>query len=130
MGAQGARPVTDRGQRTRVLWGLLWGCWLLFVVQQIWDVARFSAPWPVWVLRVLPLLVFMPGIARDNLRSVVWLCFVILFYFVSAVELMFARPGDWVAVTGLVAIVALFLACALYIRFRGPEQRLAAESGE
>ena len=112
-----------RGKLTASLWGLLWFCWVLFALQQVWDVARFDAPWPLWVLRLLPLILFMPGVGRDNLRSVVWLSFVLLFYFVSAVETVFAQPNDPTAVTGIVSVVLLFCIAVLYIRFRGRERR-------
>ncbi len=119
----------ERSAMTRVLWVALWCLWLALCVQQMADLARFNAPWPMWTLRVLPLVLFMPGVARDNLRAVVWLCFVTLFYFVSAVELIFARPEDSLAVMGLVAVVGLFLAAATYIRARGPElRRVIADS--
>ena len=113
----------QRSAMTRALWVALWCLWLALCAQQIADLARFNAPWPMWTLRVLPLVLFMPGVARDNLRAVVWLCFVTLFYFVSAVELIFARPEDSLAVMGLVAVVGLFIAAAMYIRVRGPELR-------
>ena len=105
------------------LWWGLWGFWLVFTLQQIADVARFNAPWPMWILRVLPLIIFIPGVARGSLRAVVWLCFVLLFYFVSSVELIFAKPEDPLAVLGLVVVVALFVLAALYIRLRGPQLR-------
>lgn len=114
---------SPRSLLTRYLWLALWVFWAVFVLQQVADLIRDHAPWPLGVLRALPLLVFMPGVAKDNLRSLVWLCFVILFYFVSAVELAFARPGDAIAVLGLMTVVMLFTAATLYIRFRGRELR-------
>jgi len=114
--------MTERAALTRVLWWLLWLFWVVYVAQQVVDVARFNAPWPVWLIRILPLVLFMPGVARDNLRAMIWLCFVLLFYFVSSVELVFAQPSDPVAVTGIVAVVTLFTCATLYIRFRGRER--------
>lgn len=118
--------MTERSRGLQVLWWLLWLVWCVYVAQQIVDVARFNAPWPVWLIRILPLVLFMPGVARDNLRAVIWLCFVLLFYFISAVELVFAQPSDPVAVVGIVAVVALFVVATLYIRFRGRELKAAA----
>lgn len=111
------------GPATRALWIALWACWLVFLVQQVADIARYNAPWPMWVLRILPLVLFMPGVARDNTRALIWLCFVILFYFVSAVEAVFARPTDPITVTGVVSIVVLFSLSVAYIRMRGRELR-------
>ncbi len=112
-----------RGSTSHRLWLCLWLCWGVFLAQQTADLARDNAPWPLWLVRALPLLMFMPGVARDQLRSLVWLCFVILFYFVSAVELVFARPTDTLAIVGISAVVLLFVVSTLYIRVRGRELR-------
>ncbi len=112
-----------RSSMSHFLWLCLWLCWGVFLLQQIADLARDNAPWPLWFVRALPLTIFMLGVARDNLRSLVWLCFVILFYFISAVELIFARPTDALAVVGICAVVMLFVASTLYIRVRGRELR-------
>lgn len=115
-----------RQNASRLLWMAVWALLLIYGAQLVWDVARFAAPWPMWVLRLLPLILFVPSIARDNLRAVVWLCFVLLFYFISAVELIFAAPEDPVAIWGVSAVVLLFVVAAMYIRVRGPEQRGAS----
>lgn len=115
--------MTPRNRLTAGLWWALWCLWLVFTLQQVADVARYDAPWPVWVIRVLPLVLFVPGVARDSLRAVVWLCFVLLFYFVSAVEAIFARPSDVLAALGVASVVALFVVATLYIRCRGRQLR-------
>lgn len=117
-----------RSGTTRWLWWTLWALWIVFGLQQVVDVARFDAPWPVWLLRVFPLVLFMPGVARGSLRAVIWLCFVLLFYFISSVELIFARPNDPVAISGIVAVAILFVVAALYVRMRGRELRAPIES--
>lgn len=114
-----------RGRATRWVWCLLWVSWLAFCVQQVANVARFGAPWPVWVLSLLPLVLFMPFVARDSLRAVIWLCFVTLFYFVVSVEWVFAQPDALVPILGIVLIVLLFSAAVAYIRLRGRELRAA-----
>lgn len=121
--------MTPRNRLTAALWWALWCLWLVFTLQQVADVARYDAPWPVWVLRVLPLVLFVPGVARDSLRAVVWLCFVLLFYFVSAVEAVFARPADILTVLGIVSVVALFIVATFYIRSRGRQLRGVVNSG-
>jgi len=118
--------MTERSRKVQALWCLLWVVWVIYVGQQIFDVARFNAPWPVWIIRIIPLLLFMPSVARDNLRAVIWLCFVVLFYFISSVELVFAQPSDPVAVIGIIAVVLLFSSATLYIRLRGRELKSTA----
>lgn len=121
-----SRP--SRGPLTRALWWLMWLSWLGLCAQQVMNVARFGAPWPMWVLWLLPLVLFMPGVARDNLRAVIWLCLVTMFYFVLAVEWVFAQPTALVPISGLLLVVLLFVAAVSYIRLRGPELRQQASA--
>ena len=71
-----------------------------------------------------PIILFLFGVARDSLQWLIWYCLLLLFYFVSAVEDVFARPDNLVVVSGLVIVVLLFSVCTAYIRFRGRELRV------
>ena len=111
--------MTPRGRVTARLWVMLWLTWMALILQQVASEFRFGAPLQLLVIQVLPLVVFMPGVARDNLRSIIWLTFVLLGYFVWAVLAAFARPGDGLALAGLALLSLLFMLSALYIRYRG-----------
>ena len=126
----GAGPVTGRKGKSAILWVLLWLFWLALLAQQTIAELRFNAPVQLLVIQALPLLVFMPGVARDNLRSVIWLTFVLLGYFVWAVLAAFARTDDPLAQLGVALIVALFAVAALYIRFRGQELKSASSANQ
>ena len=117
--------MSRRSGLSQGLWLSMWVLWIALAGQQVVDVARFDAPRPVWLLRVVPLLLFMPSVLRGSLRAVIWLCFVLLFYFISAVELLFAQPDDVIAVVGVSAVVGVFIAAAFYIRTRGRELKAA-----
>jgi uncharacterized membrane protein len=74
--------------------------------------------WTVWVL---PLLLFLPGLLRGSWKSHLWLCFVVMVYFMMAIsELFDPRHGaaDWLE---LVAIVVLFVASMMFSRWRQRE---------
>jgi uncharacterized membrane protein len=101
--------------------------WLSFAVlllQQAADAWAHQAPWFIWVLKLMPLLIFLPGMCRDNLRSYIWLCFVCLGYFLILVQRIFAQPDSLLVVSGLVAVVILFIAAMLYVRWRAQELRI------
>ena len=115
--------MTGRGSTTRLLWWALWFFWLAVILQQIVLDARFGAPIQLLVIQVCPLAVLIPWVAKDNLHGLIWLTFVLLGYFVWAVQTAFARPDDAVALAGVFLQVILFLVAALYIRFRGREIR-------
>jgi uncharacterized membrane protein len=115
--------MMERGVLTRWLWIALWVLSGALVLQGGLELLQLGARWPVWVLSVLPLLVFLVGVAKDNLVWLIWYCLLLLFYFISAVEDTFARPNNIIVVSGLVIIVLLFCVCTAYLRVRGREQR-------
>lgn len=70
----------------------------------------------LWLFRLLPLLIFLPGLRRNTLRSYAWLSFVVLMYFTHAVVTAFV-PGE--LFYGLIystLCVGLFCALLMYIR--------------
>lgn len=70
----------------------------------------------IWMIQIAPLLIFLPGLHRNTLRTFGWLCFVSLFYFVHAVLVSFT-PGR--LVYGLIEIAfccLLFVSLIIFIR--------------
>ena len=102
---------------------ITWLSWLTLLLQQAATAWVQHAPWIVWLAFLLPLLIFLPGILRYNLRSFIWLCFVCLLYFMRLVVAVFARPDDGLAIMGLIAVVVLFCAAMMYVRWRASEIR-------
>ncbi len=115
--------LATRGGRTQTLWWLLWGFMALLAVTLLADALRRAPPLPVLALWFAPLLILLPGLLRDRLRSVTWLSFVSLMYFVMAVLRVFAEPGSLRAQLELLAVVGLFCAAMFYVRERARELR-------
>ena len=115
----------ERGSLTGTLWLSLWVLSLALIGQGVLEVIELGGRWPLWLASVTPIILFLFGVSRDNLQWIIWYCLLLLFYFVSAVEDVFARPNNLLVVSGLVIIVLLFSVCAVYIRFRGRERRTA-----
>lgn len=114
-----------RGSASAAAHMLVWVSWLMLFLQQFVDAWLYGLPWIIWFGKLFPLLLFLPGVLRDNLRSYIWLCFISLGYFIALVERLFALPGDALAITGLVAVVTLFNGAMLYVRWRARELRAA-----
>lgn len=112
----------SRAWRARAAW-LCWFCYWALLLQQALDAWLRAAPWFIWLVKLLPLLLFLPGMLRDNLRSYIWLCFVCLGYFLILVQRIFAQPDSLLVSSGLVAVVLLFIAAMLYVRWRARELR-------
>ncbi|MFT4517866.1 MAG: putative membrane protein [Halioglobus sp.] len=102
--------------------------YLTLVLQQALDCAVHGQPWFLWAIKLLPLLIFLPGMIRDNLRSYIWLCFMCLGYFLILVQRMFAQPDSLLVIAGITADVVLFIAAMMYVRWRARELRELEES--
>lgn len=79
-----------------------------------------SPNWAVWLVLVAPLLIFFNGVRKRNKRTLAYLCFAILLYFVIAVNNAFspvARVFDYLEVA---LIVLLFTSATVAIRFYKP----------
>ena len=117
------RRPTQRSNLTRALWWLMCLTWVGFLLQQAADVERFAGTLLLAGLRAAPLFLFIWAAVKDSLRLMIWYELVLLFYFISAVEAAFAYQADNISVAGLVLVVTNFIACMLYIRYRGRELR-------
>ena len=113
----------ERGALTGHLWVSLWVLSAALIGQGALEVIELGGRWPLWLASVAPIILFLFGVSRDNLQWIIWYCLLLLFYFVSAVEDVFARPNNIVVVSGLVIIVLLFSVCTAYVRCRGRERR-------
>ncbi len=109
-----------RVRRSRTIAALSLGA--LLAVQVVESVSR-QPPVLIWLVRLLPLLIFVPGMRADNLRSYIWLCFVCLLYFMMLVLRLFAEPTNIVSILGMVSVVSLFVSSMLYVRWRARQLR-------
>ena len=122
-GQAGGTPGQRCGTVSARVRFLTWFAWGVLLLQQVIDAWSLQLPWIIWLFKVVPLLLFVPGMLRDNLRSYIWLCFICLGYFMALVERLFAQPGSILAMVGMVAVVVLFIAAMLYVRWRAQELR-------
>lgn len=70
----------------------------------------------LWLLQIIPLLVFIPAFLRETHRTYSWLCFVALMYFAAIIPLLMSRWlwSDWL-ITFLVS--AMFMAAMMTSRW-------------
>lgn len=114
-----------RGTGVAWIWRGLWAGLVLLFATQIWDAWQRAVPAVIWIFWFLPLLVLLPGVVRDRLRSVTWLAFVSLLYFVWAVLRLFAEPHSPRALMEMFAVILLFVCSMFYVRQRARELRAA-----
>lgn len=86
----------------------------------------------IWLVRVLPLLVFVPGLMRNDFRSLAWLCFVCLMYFMLAVTEAMSPLRLWINYVEVALSVTVFVSAMMTIRWCSQWQRtdrLSSASG-
>lgn len=83
----------------------------------------------IWLVLVVPLLLFLPALWKGWVRNMVWLCFLILLYFTAAVTECFV-PGRlaW-GLVEVVLTVTLFGSGLCYIRWGSRAARLKTVNG-
>lgn len=70
----------------------------------------------LWLLKVVPLLIFLPGLRRKHLRTYAWLSFVVLLYFVVGVQTAFVEQTRIYGIVITLLMSLLFCALVVYIR--------------
>jgi len=87
---------------------------ILLIVMTEWQSA--ISHWSVWFLKLLPLLIFIPGLIKQTFRTYSWICFVCLVYFVVIFPVAYTRSTwtDWL-ITGLVT--TLFISSMMTSRW-------------
>lgn len=95
---------------------VVWG--LLILGLCAWQLTRTQGPAYVpWAVQIVPLLIFLPAMLRGNPRAYIGLCFVLLFYFIKAVEGLFSPARAWIDYWLLGGSVVLFISAMLTSRW-------------
>lgn len=101
------------------------GSFALFLVLITWlnfqpigdtEAQNLSSSTKLWLVKILPLVIFIPGFITRKYRTYSWLCFGILPYFIWITPLVMARGAwsDWVMT---ILIVVLFIASMMTSRW-------------
>ncbi len=70
----------------------------------------------VWLVQIVPLLLFSVGLHRTHLRTYAWMCFVVLLYFTHGVLVAFDPPRLWLGLLQISLCVIMFSFLILFIR--------------
>ncbi|KQP21216.1 DUF2069 domain-containing protein [Pseudorhodoferax sp. Leaf265] len=103
--------------------GLAWELWLAPL--------RPGGSW--LALKVLPLCIPLAGLLKNRMYTYRWLSLLIWLYFTEGVVRAWSDPlpaGRWCAAAQLLLCLLLFAACAMHVRLRFRNARLAAAAGE
>jgi uncharacterized membrane protein len=112
--------TNDQGQtfKKRLDWGrpLALLSYLSLIAILIYTEWKTPVDWPVVSLKLIPLLVFIPGLIKQTFRTYSWICFVCLIYFVAIFPVAYTRNlwSDWL-ITALV--ITLFISSMMTSRW-------------
>jgi len=70
--------------------------------------------WLVLTVKLVPLLIVLPGLLLNKLRSYMWLCFIVLFYFIRAFVDAFMQDESMWFDSALTALTVLLFVAAMY----------------
>lgn len=74
-----------------------------------------------WVICVVPLLLFLPGLLRGTWKSYAWMCFALMIYFQAFVTEAFRKPRDLLTLAQIACLLIAFVAAMIYVRLRRKE---------
>lgn len=77
-----------------------------------------NAPWVIFLVYLLPLLIFLPGMITDTIRNLIWMGFALLMYFAILVYKLSVPEPLALDISELVLTVVLFSASMFYARIR------------
>ncbi|WP_188149837.1 DUF2069 domain-containing protein [Teredinibacter waterburyi] len=72
---------------------------------------------PIWLLQCGPLLLLLPGMLKRYHRSFSWLCFLLLLYFVKAVDGAFHPDANWTDAVFIGLCSVLFVTAMMAARW-------------
>lgn len=75
----------------------------------------------IWLFKILPLLILIPGLIEKRHRTATWLSFMSMFYFILGVLLAFTPGGSLWGWLLSIGTLLLFLSSMLYTRWKKAE---------
>ncbi|MAL98890.1 DUF2069 domain-containing protein [Hydrocarboniclastica marina] len=97
---------------------ILYGAILaLLVVTTFWpDPVEGASVWLMLTIKLVPLLILLPGLLKSRGKTYQWLCFILMIYFTDAVVRAYLTGWAWppTVMTGLTA--GLFVSAIVRIR--------------
>jgi uncharacterized membrane protein len=98
------------------LW-ITYGSYGLFILLMSWlNFQQADSSIKLWLVKIFPLLIFIPGFLTSKYRTYSWLCFAILPYFIWITPLVMGR-GNWSDWAMILLIVILFISAMMTSRW-------------
>lgn len=93
----------------------------LLILTTFWpNPVEGASVWVLLAVKLVPLLILMPGLLKSSIKTFQWLCFIILLYFTDAVTRAYLSNFDWPPTLMTVLTAGLFVSAILRIRAATP----------
>ena len=114
--------MSQSPSKNRVAYLITWTSYLLLILMMIITslpsyLPDGSSSWVIASVKLVPLLIVLPGLLKDSLRAYTWLCFIVLFYFTQAVVEAFLSQGASLDLLITLLTVSIFLSAMFYIKW-------------
>ena len=93
-------------------------CYSLFLVVLAANLWQQSQPPVIYLIVLLPIVMFAPGVFMNNMRTLIWMGFVLLLYFASAIFGVTKPEPNMLDIAELTLTIILFCGAMLYTRIR------------
>ena len=91
---------------------------LLVLCFSVWQITRPGhSSILFWLVQCVPLLVVLPGMWLQKPRAYIWLCFLMLVYFIKGVDGMVFPSRAWVDYVILAGSISLFISAMMSARW-------------
>lgn len=91
---------------------------LLLVSTLLWVPEHKAPNMTIAILVLLPLVLILPWILKKNTRAHIWLCFMLLGYFLNVVPQLFIPQYGLMPYLELVVLITLFVSAMLFARWQ------------
>lgn len=109
-------PIVNKMQRATSITYILFAALIVLILY--WNITRETGfKISIMVFQTLPLLALLPGMVQKAYRSYSWLCFLLLFYFIFAVQLVFSSIRQTSDYIFLILIICLFVSSMMTSRW-------------
>ena len=110
--------ITNLHKKLKIGRQITHGCYVLLLLVLTANSLVKSQPVIILVFTLVPLLIFIPGLIKENYKSISLLCFITLPYFIVAVNHLFAPNYHWLDLLELIIVVVLFHSTMMFSRWK------------
>ena len=112
------KVISGLGKKLRVCRRLTWGSIMLFGLALLANSFIRSIPLSLTIFTFVPLIILLPGLYKEKYKTISILCFVVLLYFIVAVDNFFSPSSNYVDVLEIIILVIMFNVAMMHSRWK------------